>query len=121
MFGDILNLLPKDVARKVQEPVVEVVSISSAEAKRACKQKPTEKIFTKDGRLRCAIGNARRDFKLLCIASRRHHEEAPAIAQLNLSDKKLAAAKDSLKDRFDWLNQCCAAWIVSHRSWPSPG
>lgn len=98
LFGDIMNLVPEDMRKEIEQPTVVHVVISADDVQRAFKGKPVDKFFTKEGRLKCVLGEAGRDFKLLC-ASPRDTQSLPTMDDLNLSEKKFSQAKKLLEAR----------------------
>ena len=79
LFGDILNLLPDDLRKKIFLPRVERVEISSDDVNRSLKGKHIDTLFTKQGRLKCSLGGAARDWKLHFEVPAGHDQEARPV------------------------------------------
>ena len=97
LFGDILNLVPEDIKRRIDQQEVECIGISAEDVQKAFRNKTVDEFFTKAGRLKCKLGDARRDFSLLCLAHPRHVKVVPAVGELRLSDEKFTKAKCALE------------------------
>ena len=90
-------MVPEDVKRRIDQQEVECIDISAEDVQKAFRNKPVDEYFTKAGRLKCKLGDARRDFSLLCLAHPRHVKVVPAVDELRLSGEKFAKAKSALE------------------------
>ena len=74
LFGDILNLLPDDVLANVRAPVEFNETITSKQIQKSLGKKPFKKLLTKQGVLRCDLGNVPRDSKLVSCGRKSSRE-----------------------------------------------
>ena len=94
-----MNVVPEDLRRQMEQPTVVLIVISADDVQRAFKGKPVDKFFTKEGRLKCNLGEAGRDLKLLCHAGPRHIQPLPTMDSLKVSEDKFGKAKQLLEVR----------------------
>lgn len=66
LFGDILNLLPDQVLKKVHEPVYFSQEITKGDIQKALGVQTLDFLFTKDGHSRSRMGDVPRDSQLVC-------------------------------------------------------
>ena len=95
-----MNIVPEDLRKQIEQPTVVRVVISADDVQRAFKGKPIDNFFTKEGRLKCILGEAGRDFKLLCAtAGPRHTPFVPTMNDLKVPEEKFSQAKKLLEVR----------------------
>lgn len=106
LFGDILNLLPDQVLKKVHEPVYFSQEITKGDIQKALGVQTLDFLFTKDGHSRYRMGDVPRDSQLVC------HDN------LLLKESPLAMdnAKAALQDVFDDKKESAVIWFSRRKN-----